>query len=203
MALRMTGREADHASRGQPAKSTHTPTRNLRISAHSFLARFGYSLLSQSNAAPAWGSRQRSATMSAQDNAVLARRIYQLFSEDKFDDVLELVSEDIEAILVPFGQTFHGREGFMQFMHGFKGAFPDLRISVTNQVATDESVVSEFTARGTHNGPLLTPAGEVPPTGRTVDFIVCEVVQVKHGQIASLHNYQDAASLMRQLGLLA
>jgi steroid delta-isomerase-like uncharacterized protein len=152
---------------------------------------------------PAWGSKQRSDTMSAQDNAVLARRIYQLFSEDKFDDVLELVSQDIEAILVPFGQTFHGREGFMQFMQGFKVAFPDLRISVTNQVATDESVVSEFTAKGTHTGPLLTPAGEVPPTGRTVDFIVCEVLQVKNGRIASLHNYQDAASLMRQLGLLA
>jgi steroid delta-isomerase-like uncharacterized protein len=141
--------------------------------------------------------------MSAQDNAVLARRIYQLFSEDKFDDVLELVSQDIEAVLVPFGQTFHGREGFMQFMQGFKGAFPDLRISVTNQVATDESVVSEFTAKGTHTGPLLTPAGAIPPTGRTVDFIVCEVLQIKHGQIASLHNYQDAASLMRQLGVLA
>ena len=36
-----------------------------------------------------------------------------------------------------------------------------------------------------------------------MDFIVCEVLQIKHGQIASLHNYQDAASLMRQLGLLA
>src|ERR1044071_2552060 len=102
--------------------------------------------------------------MSAHENAALARRIYQLFSDDKLDDALELVAEDVEAVLVPFGQTFHGREGFMQFMQAFKGAFPDIRISVTNQVATDESVVSEFTARGTHNGRRLTPAGEIPPT---------------------------------------
>ena len=58
--------------------------------------------------------------MSAQDNAVLARRIYQLFSEDKLDQVLELVSADAETVLIPFGQTFHGREGFLQFMQGFK-----------------------------------------------------------------------------------
>jgi steroid delta-isomerase-like uncharacterized protein len=141
--------------------------------------------------------------MSAQDNAVLARRIYQMFSEDKLDHVLELVSEDAETVLIPFGQTFHGREGFMQFMMGFKGAFPDIRITITNQVATEESVVTEFTARGTHTGPLMTPAGEIPPTGRTVDFIVCEVWQIKNGQLASLRNYQDAASLMRQLGLLS
>ena len=102
--------------------------------------------------------------MSAQDNAELARRIYQLFSEDKFDDVLELVSQDIEAVLVPFGQTFHGREGFMQFMQGFKGAFPDLRISVTNQVATDESVVRRANAerRGMrmHRPPARADQGE-------------------------------------------
>jgi ketosteroid isomerase-like protein len=49
---------------------------------------------------------------------------------------------------------------------------------------------------------MLTPAGEVPPTGRTVDFTVCEVWQIRDGKVTSLHNYQDAASLMRQLGLL-
>ena len=141
--------------------------------------------------------------MSAQDNAVLARRIYQLFSDDRYDDVLPLTTEDIEANLIPFGQTFQGREGFINFMMGFKGAFPDLKIAVTNQVATDDHVVSEFTARGTHTGPLLTPAGEIPPTGRKVDFIVCEVWRIKNGKVASLHNYQDAASLMRQLGVLS
>jgi steroid delta-isomerase-like uncharacterized protein len=141
--------------------------------------------------------------MSANENAVLARRIYQLFSDDKLDDALELVTEDVEAVLVPFGQTFHGRDGFTGFMQGFKGAFPDIRISVTNQVATDDQVVSEFTARGTHTGPLQAPAGAIPPTGRTVDFIVCEVMRVKQGRIASLHNYQDADSIMRQLGLIA
>ena len=140
--------------------------------------------------------------MSAHDNAALARRIYQLFSDDKLDDALELVAEDVEAVLVPFGQTFHGHDGFTGFMQGFKGAFPDIRISVTNQVATDDQVVSEFTARGTHTGPLQTPAGAIPPTGRTVDFIVCEVMGIKQGRIASLHNYQDAASIMRQLGLV-
>ena len=141
--------------------------------------------------------------MSANENAALARRIYQLFSDDKLDDALELVTDDVEAVLVPFGQTFHGRDGFTGFMQGFKGAFPDIRISVTNQVATDDYVVSEFTARGTHTVPLQTPSGAIPPTGRTFYFIVCEVMRVKHGRIASLHNYQDATSIMRQLGLIA
>ncbi len=140
--------------------------------------------------------------MSAQDNAVLARRVYQLFSEDKFDQVLDLVQEDVEAVIVPFGMTFNGRSGFIDFMKGWKNAFPDLVIQVSNQVATDDQVVSEITAKGTHNGPLQTPTGAVPPTGRPVDFTVCEVWKVKNGRMAALRNYQDAASLMRQLGLV-
>jgi steroid delta-isomerase-like uncharacterized protein len=138
--------------------------------------------------------------MSAQDNAALARKIYAAFSKGDLDGVLERVAEDVEVILIPFGQTYHGREGFRAFMTGFKGAFPDLTINLTNQVAAEDQVVSEFTARGTHHGPLATPAGEIPPTGRTVDFTVCEVWGVKDGEVASLRNYQDAAALLRQLG---
>jgi len=141
--------------------------------------------------------------MSAKENAALAQKIYQLFSDNRFDEVMSLATEDMEVVLVPFGQTFHGPEGFRNFMMGFKSAFPDITINqVVSQIATDEAVVSEFTARGTHTGPLMTPAGEVPPTGRTVDLTVCEVWQIRDGKVASLHNYQDAASLMRQLGLL-
>jgi predicted ester cyclase len=87
-------------------------------------------------------------------------------------------------------------------MQGFKGAFPDLQINITHQVATENEVVSEFTARGTQTGPMMTPAGEIPPTGRIVDFTVCEVWSVKNGKVASLRNYQDSASIMRQLGLV-
>jgi steroid delta-isomerase-like uncharacterized protein len=141
--------------------------------------------------------------MTAQDNAALARKIYQLFNQGRVDDAIELATEDVELILVPFGQTFHGREGFRTFLQGFHSAFPDIQIVVTNQVATDDQVVTEFTARGTHTRPLPTPAGEVPPTGRVVDFIVCEVWQVRDGKLASLRNYQDVASMMRQLGLIA
>ena len=34
-----------------------------------------------------------------------------LRDDDKLDEVLELVSEDVETVLVPFGQTFHSRDG--------------------------------------------------------------------------------------------
>jgi len=139
--------------------------------------------------------------VSANDNAALARRMYELFSLGKTEDVIDLAADDVELILYPFGQTFSGKEGFREFMSGFTTAFPDIAITVTNQVADDAQVASEFTALGTHTGVLRTPAGDVPPTGRTVEFTVCEVWTVRDGLVASLRNYQDAGSIMRQLGL--
>lgn len=140
--------------------------------------------------------------MSKQANIELARIIYDRFSRNDFEGVLELATDDWEGVLHHAGMTFQGKEGFMQFMQGFKGAFPDIAIEVQNQVATDTQIVSEITARGTHTGPLLTPAGAIPATGRVVDFIVCEVWEVRDGKVAKLRNYQDGAAIMRQIGLL-
>jgi len=139
----------------------------------------------------------------AQDNTTLARRIYGLFSNNKLEDVLALVAEDAEVVLMPTGQTFHGREGFTQFMQGFKSAFPDIQITITNQVASADSVVSEFIAGGTNTGPLSSPAGALPATGKRAEWPVCEVWQIRDGQLTSLHNYQDMATMLRQLGLIS
>ncbi len=142
--------------------------------------------------------------MSAQENAKLARDLYALFNEHQLEKADALATADVEVLLVPFNQTFRGREGFLQFMSGFERAFPDLVITVANQVATEDQVVSECTWTGTNTGPLVTPAGEIPPTGKRVEGgRFCEVWKIKNGKVAILHNYQDAASWLRQLGLVS
>ena len=150
------------------------------------------SLLQQLGALPAPG---------ATDPRTLARTIYEHFSNDEFDAVLALADDDVEITFVPTGEHFHGHEGMRQFMMGFKDAFPDVRLDLVDQIVAGDRVVSEFIARGTHTGPLHTPAGDVPPTGRRAEWQVCEVWQVRDGKLAALHNYQDSATLARQLGL--
>jgi steroid delta-isomerase-like uncharacterized protein len=140
---------------------------------------------------------------SAQLNAVLAHNIYQLFSENRFDELLGLVTEDVEVVCVPLDQTYHGREGLRIFMQGLKNTFPDMCISaMIHQIATDDAVVNEFKARGVHQGVLFTPAGVVPPTGRTIELMVCAVWSIRDGKVASLRNYPDMASILRQLGVI-
>jgi steroid delta-isomerase-like uncharacterized protein len=140
--------------------------------------------------------------MVAQDNAALARAIYDAFSQGDFERVLQDVAEDVEVVFIPTGQTFRGRQGFADFMRGHKTGFPDMRIEVTNQIVADDYVVNEFVAQGTHTGSLATPTGTIAPTGRRATFTVCEVCRFQGGKLASVHNYQDMVSLLRQLGLI-
>jgi steroid delta-isomerase-like uncharacterized protein len=136
------------------------------------------------------------------DNAAVSREIYDDFDRQDFSKALQLVTPDVEILFVPTGQTFRGPEGFEAFMKNFKTAFPDVEIEVNNQIASGDYVVNEFVGRGTHTGPLESPAGTIPPTGRRVTFTVCEVQRFRNGKLASLHNYQDMVSLLRQLGLI-
>lgn len=141
--------------------------------------------------------------MSAQSNAKLAQEIYNLFSNNQFDAILPHTSEDVEVFFAPTNQVMQGHEGFKQFMMGFKMAFPNVKITVKNQVVTEDSVVTEFMAVGTHTGTLVTPQGAIPATGRTAEWAVCEVWQLRDGKLTSLSNYQDFGSVMQQLGLLS
>lgn len=139
----------------------------------------------------------------APNNAAVSKKIHDLFSANKFEEVANLAADNIQVVNYATGQTFNGKDEFRNFMSGFKTAFPDLVIKHTNVFEGGDGYVAlEFEGEGTHTGPLAGPGGTIPPTGKKVKFIVCETHRVMNGKIASIHNYQDSGSLMRQLGLM-
>jgi steroid delta-isomerase-like uncharacterized protein len=127
--------------------------------------------------------------MTAHENKRLAQEAYDAFNRGAIEYFADHGTADVEVLFVTTGQTFRGREGLRQFAAGFKQAFPDGQIEIQNQVAGDDSVVTEFHFHGTQTGPLPGPGGEIPPTGRSVDYLVCEVWQVRDGKLARAHNY--------------
>jgi steroid delta-isomerase-like uncharacterized protein len=141
--------------------------------------------------------------MAVVDNEQLARSIYEMFNAREFDRAASFVLADVEWVNVPFGARFDGPDGFRQFLHGWVVAMPDVVVDALVISPGEGSVVAEYTSRGTHAGPLMGPPGAIPPTGRRVEVRVCEVMQVRAGRVASGHVYFDAATMMRQLGLMS
>jgi ketosteroid isomerase-like protein len=80
-------------------------------------------------------------------------------------------------------------------------AFPDIHRELFNIYAMKDVIVVELAIRGTHRGALVTPAGTVPPTGRTIDVPCCDVLHMRDGKVVSFHCYNAASIMQRQLGL--
>ncbi len=78
-------------------------------------------------------------------------------------------------------------------------AFPDLEFEIRHLYAAGTGVsVLELTARGTHQAELE----GIPPTGRLVEVVVCNVVEAQDGLIVREREYYDSLSIMRQLGVI-
>ena len=69
-------------------------------------------------------------------------------------------------------------------------------------IGSDDYAVVEFVGRGTNTGPLATPQGEIPATGRAIEIPFCDVHRIEDGKITNGRSYFDMATMMRQLGLL-
>ncbi|HET9952161.1 MAG TPA: ester cyclase [Candidatus Eisenbacteria bacterium] len=87
--------------------------------------------------------------------------------------------------------------GFKQMMTGLLAAFPDLRLTIEDQVVGGDKVATRWVAEGTNSAPF----GNVPPTGRRVrvDGIILD--RVADDRIVERWEQWDQAGMMHQLGL--
>jgi steroid delta-isomerase-like uncharacterized protein len=90
------------------------------------------------------------------------------------------------------------REGVKMQFTMFFAALPDLHAIIHDQVADENKVVTRKTLRGTHRGDLM----GIPPTGKTVDIEVIDILAVTDGKITDHWNLVDQLGLLKQLGAL-
>jgi steroid delta-isomerase-like uncharacterized protein len=130
----------------------------------------------------------------------LALQHVSTFNERAWNRAAEIYAPDL-VVIEPSGKV----EGIEQFKaHGksFATGLPDSRMEVTSVIESGNCVVIEGVYTGTHTGPLMTPQGEVPPTGRKLTLPLCDVFEVAAGRITRLRVYYDQMTFAAQLGLL-
>jgi hypothetical protein len=62
-------------------------------------------------------------------------------------------------------------------------------------------VSTEVRVRGTHTAPLVSPDGEIPPTGKSIDITAHNTMRTDADGITALEVNFDQAAFMRQLGI--
>jgi serine phosphatase RsbU (regulator of sigma subunit) len=88
-----------------------------------------------------------------------------------------------------------GPEDVKRFVGEFRSAFPDLHLSIEEQIAEGDKVVSRGTIRGTHQGEFRGMA----PTGEEMDIPGMAVFRFSsEGKVVESWDSYDQLSLMRQ-----
>ena len=131
------------------------------------------------------------------NKAVYWRYIQEVFNEGRLDRLKDLLAPNYTYHEAPPG-TPPGAEGIRHVVTQFRGAFPDLKITIDAQVAEGDQVCSRATTRGTHKGTLF----GIPATGKSVVMTGITWVRVVDGRITDSWVKNDVMGLMSQLGVI-
>ena len=137
--------------------------------------------------------------MPTEENKAIVRRLfYEAFNERNLDVAEELVTPEY---------TFHdpthrnleaGPDGLKSVVERYSEAFPDARFDIdAEQIADENYVVTRYTFRGTHEGPL----GELEPTHVEVEVSGIQIDRISEGRIEESWVNWDNAGLVRQISL--
>lgn len=122
---------------------------------------------------------------------------HQAFNRRDFDAVVKMMAEEFVYEDRARGVKFTGRSGFKEFMRGWVTAFSNAEVSGPRYIDAGDTVIAEFTGRGTNDGPL----GELPKTAKQLNLPFCEIIRFNaQGQMVSGSCYYDQMTMMSQLG---
>jgi steroid delta-isomerase-like uncharacterized protein len=141
--------------------------------------------------------------MSVQDNIKLDEEEIAAWNAHDVERALAVFPDEVVWQDISSPQPFPGKDAIRQYLQGWFSAFPDIKITVTNRVATEDAVASEIDFLGTNTGALqLAPGAAIPATGRQVRGKGTYFVRFQDGKAVEVHSYPDLAGMMMQLGLM-
>ena len=91
-----------------------------------------------------------------------------------------------------------GPEGYKQLVAMYRGAFPDLNITMEDMVVEGEKVSVRLTGTGTNKGEFR----GIPPTNKKVTVSMIDIYHISEGKFVEGWSRYDTLGMMRQLGLI-
>ena len=137
--------------------------------------------------------------MSAGESKALARRlIEEMFNRGNLEVADELYAPDYVNHDPGNPEEIRGPEGIKGYVGVHRTAFPDLQLTIEDQVAEGDRVATRWTGRGTYQGDLM----GIAPTGRRVTATGITIDRISGGKVVETWTNFDVMGMMQQLGVI-
>lgn len=94
-------------------------------------------------------------------------------------------------------------EDYLQLLQGWKQAIPDAQGIIHKTVSQGNTAVLDLTWVGTQTGPMQTPNGLLPASGKEIRVPAAAWFTFDGEMVQAVHHYLDVLTLLQQLGALS
>ena len=140
--------------------------------------------------------------MSDEQNIQVAKDFITSFNNSDWESFESILCPEITYLEKPTNTKIEGDESFLELCKGWKSVMSDCSGEVTNSIASADTVVLEITWTGTQSGPMQTPLGEHPSSGKFQKTDGVQIFKIIDGKITELTNYFDLLSMLMQFGAI-
>lgn len=117
------------------------------------------------------------------------------------ENALRALNHPNLAFEAPGGIQLRGKEA-TNYAMGWLKACPDSKLTIRNELISGPWVVEEVTYEGTQTGPLDTPAGTIPATGRKLVANAVLITRYENDLAIENRVVFDQVDVLTQLGVM-
>jgi steroid delta-isomerase-like uncharacterized protein len=135
--------------------------------------------------------------MSTEESKAFVRRYYETMLDGRD---LSAVDEFLAPTFTSHGPSGPGfnREAHVQMLAVSHAALPDLHLTIEDQIAEGDKVVTRWSAHGTHRGAYL----NLPPTGKAITAAAIHIHRLEAGKIVEQWEQFDLLGVLQQLSAM-
>lgn len=127
---------------------------------------------------------------------IVRRLVDEVWANRNLAAVDELVARDYVGHDPARPGPINGPEGYKESVGVYLSAFPDATITIDDQIAEGDQVLTRWTGRGTHKAELM----GIAPTGKQVTVSGLTVSRIANGKVAETWELFDALGMLVQIG---
>ena len=137
--------------------------------------------------------------MSEENKALVVRWFEEVWNKGRAEAVEEMLADDgtIHGLSADAGTPLKGPAGFKPFHATFRGAFPEIQVTVEDVIAEGDKVAVRCSVRGKHTGDHL----GIAASNAAVEFHGMGIVRIADGKIVEAWNNFDFLTMNKQIGL--
>ncbi len=137
--------------------------------------------------------------MSDENKALVVRWFEEVWNKGRTDAIDEMLAADgvVHGLSAEAGVPLKGPVGFRPFHETFRGAFPEIQVTVEDLIAEGDKVAVRCSVRGTHSGDHL----GIAATNAPVEFHGIGIARIADGKIVEAWNNFDFLTMNHQIGI--